>query len=100
MFHSRFEKGGGLVVHNHLIDVDVPGSRLLWINDRGQQLVVEPLHVVLDSLDNAIRGGEGWTPEPGPAPEVERKRARKAKAQVKTKAKAETETADANAVCA
>lgn len=100
VFHSRFEQGGGLVLHNHLIDVDVPGSRLLWINERGQQLVVEPLHVVLDSLDNAVPGGRGWTPEPGPAPEVESRRGRKAKTQVETKAEAETETAGQNAVCA
>ena len=100
VFHSKFEMGGGLVLHNHLIDVDVPGSRLLWISERGQQLVLEPLDVVLDALDNAVPGGNGWTPEPGPAPELERKRKTETEEKVETGAEAETETADAYAGCA
>jgi hypothetical protein len=58
--HSKFELGGGLVLHNHKIDVDVPGSRLLWIGEAGQQLVLETLDVFLDSIDNAVPGGPSW----------------------------------------
>jgi hypothetical protein len=100
VFQSRFDLRGGLVLHNHLIDVDVPGSRLLWISERGQQLVLEPLDVLLDSIDNAAPGGEGWTPDCGLTAEVEIKRGRKTEAEVETEAVAETETADEYAVCA
>jgi hypothetical protein len=65
VFQSRFDFRGGLVLHNHPIDVDVPGSRLLWISERGQQLVLEPLDVLLDSIDRAAPAGKGWTPECG-----------------------------------
>ncbi len=102
VFRSTFEKGGGLVLHNHLIDVDVPGSRLLWISERRQQLVLEPLHVVLDSLDNLVPGGIGWSRETEPAPEVDVNRGRKTEAETETwaESEAETETADEYAVCA
>lgn len=102
VFQSRFDLRGGLVLHNHLIDVEVPGSRLLWISERGQQLVLEPLDVLLDSIDNAAAGGEGWSPDCGLAPQVEVNRGSKAEAEVETgaEAKAETETADEYAVCA
>ena len=56
------KSGGGLVLHNHPIDVRVFGSRLLWICKYGQ-LVLEPLNVLLDSIDNAAPGGKGWQPE-------------------------------------
>jgi hypothetical protein len=65
VFHGQFELGGGLVLHNHPIDVDVPGSRLLWISEAGHQLVLEPLQVLMDSIDNAA-GAEGWIPEAKP----------------------------------
>jgi hypothetical protein len=104
VFHSKFEMGGGLVLHNHPIDDRVSGSRLLWISESRQRLVLEPLHVVLDSLDNVVPGGNGWSPEPGLAPEMERKRETKTKMEVETEAEAEaeteSETADEYAVCA
>lgn len=55
--------GGGLVLHNHPIDVAVPGSRLLWVSERGEQVVLETLNVLLDTIDNGAPGGEGWKPE-------------------------------------
>jgi hypothetical protein len=104
VLHSRFEMGGGLVLHNHPIDDRVSGSRLLWISESRQRLVLEPLHVVLDSLDNAVPGGNGWIPEPGPAPEVEMKWETKTKTEDETAAEAEgeteTETAYEYEVCA
>lgn len=50
------------MLHNHRIDTRVLGSRLLWISKYGQ-LVLEPLNVLLDSIDNAAPGGKGWQPE-------------------------------------
>ncbi len=59
---AHTNSGGGLVLHNHRIDTRVLGSRLLWISKYGQ-LVLEPLNVLLDSIDNAAPGGKGWQPE-------------------------------------
>ena len=56
------KSGGGRVLHNHPIAVRVFGCRLLWIC-RYRQLVLEPLNVLLDSIDNAAPGGKGWQPE-------------------------------------
>lgn len=101
VLHSGFEKRGGLVLHNHRVDADVRGTHLLWISETGQQLALESLDVVLDSLDNAA-GSNGWVPEPGPAPEVAMDRGWKIEAEVETGAEAEieAETADEYAVCA
>lgn len=54
--------GGGLVLHNQPIDVRVVGSRLLWIGKHGG-LVLEPLNVLLDTIDNQVPGGNGWQQE-------------------------------------
>jgi hypothetical protein len=56
------KSGGGLVLHNHPIDVRVLGSRLLWISKYGQ-LVLEPLKVLLDTIDSEVPGHKGWQPE-------------------------------------
>ena len=56
------KSGGGLVLHNHPIDTRVLGSRLLWVGKHGQ-LVLEPLNVLLDTIDNEVPGGKGWQPE-------------------------------------
>jgi hypothetical protein len=64
VFRSKCDRGGGLVLHNQLIDVDIPGSRLFWVNAAGQQLVIETWEVFLDTLDKAAPGGNGWLPEP------------------------------------
>jgi len=56
------QSGGGLVLHNHPIDTRVLGSRLLWVGKHGQ-LVLEPLKVLLDTIDSEAPGGKGWQPE-------------------------------------
>jgi len=56
---------GGLVLHNHVIDTRVDGTRLLWTS-QNRQLVVETLGVVLDTLDSEVAGGKGWQPEIAP----------------------------------
>lgn len=55
--------GGGMVLHNQPINVDVPGSRFFFVSKRGQQLVMETLDVVLDTIDANAPGGAGWQPE-------------------------------------
>ena len=40
----------GLVVHNRVIDITVPSTRVLWNDDEGRQLVVEPMSTLLDSI--------------------------------------------------
>ncbi len=55
--------GGGLVLHNHPIDTDISGMRMLWISPQGEQLVLEPLDTVLDTIDKNCPGGNGWQPE-------------------------------------
>lgn len=55
--------GGGMVLHNQPINVDVPGSRFFYVSKRGRQLVMETLDVVLDTIDANAPGGEGWQPE-------------------------------------
>ena len=68
LYHRRvFERGGGCVLHNHPINVDFDGFRMFWVNKRGQQVVMETLDVLLDSLDDAAPGGDGWVPEPNPS---------------------------------
>jgi hypothetical protein len=65
IFRSNFSSLPTIVVHNHPVDVAVPGTRLLWINNAGRQLAVERLEVFLDTVDKAA-GGEGWQAEPSP----------------------------------
>jgi hypothetical protein len=55
--------GGGLVIHNQPINTDIPGMRMLWVSPEGQQLVIEPLDTVLNTIDNNCPGGNGWQPE-------------------------------------
>ncbi len=55
--------GGGLVLHNQPIDTDIPGMRMLWISPQGEQLVLEPLDTVLDTIDKNCPGGNGWQPK-------------------------------------
>lgn len=90
--------GGGLVLHNHPIDVAVPGSRLLWVSDRGEQVVLETLNVLLDTIDNGEPGGEGWKPELVGQEEADL-RADSAP-EVEVEAEPESETADAFSLCA
>ena len=59
---AHTNSGGGLVLHNHPIDVRVLGSRRLWIGEHGQ-LVLEPLNVLLDTIDSEVPGHKGWQPE-------------------------------------
>lgn len=54
----------GLVLHNHRIDTRVHGSRLLWVSEHGQ-LALEPLEVLLDTIDSSVQGAAGWQPELG-----------------------------------
>jgi len=54
--------GGGLVVHNQQIDLRVAGSQLLLTNRFGGSLVVEPLNVLLDTIENEIPGCRNWQP--------------------------------------
>ncbi len=37
--------------------------RMLWISPQGEQLVLEPLDTVLDTIDKNCPGGNGWQPE-------------------------------------
>jgi hypothetical protein len=55
--------GGGMVLHNQPINVDVPGTRLFYVSKQGRQLVMETLDVVLDTIDANAPGGGGWLPE-------------------------------------
>lgn len=52
----------GLVLHNHRIDTRVHGSRLLWVSEHGQ-LALEPLEVLLDTIDSSVPGCKGWQPD-------------------------------------
>jgi hypothetical protein len=90
--------GGGLVLHNHPIDVAVPGTRLFWVSERGEQVVLETLNVLLDTIDNEAPGGEGWKPELVGQEEADQ-RAELAP-DVEGEAETETETADEYAACA
>ena len=59
---DRNGDGGNLVIHNYTINVDVPGTRIFWVPQKGRQLVVEQLDVLLESIDRGWRGGLGWQP--------------------------------------
>jgi hypothetical protein len=67
IYHRTFERGGGYVLHNHPINVDLDGFRMYWVSEAGQQVVMETLDVLLDSIDAAALGGEGWVAEPSSA---------------------------------
>lgn len=53
---------GNLVIHDYTINVDVPGTRIFWVPENGRQLVVEPLDVLLESIDRDWPVGRGWQP--------------------------------------
>lgn len=59
---DRNGDGGNLVIHDYTIKVDVPGTRIFWVPKEGRQLVVEPLDVLLESIDRDWPCGLGWQP--------------------------------------
>lgn len=64
-FWPHLRKCGGLVLHNRPINTQVPGTRLLWVSKAGEQLVLEPLNVLLDTLD-LINWERPWEDEDAP----------------------------------
>lgn len=58
------ERGGslGLVLHNRHIVQEVPGVRIWWISKGKAQLVIEPLSVLLNSIDKDSSGRK-WHPD-------------------------------------
>lgn len=52
----------GLVLHNMVVNTEVPGVRLVWTSSEGGVLTLEPLPVFLNSLDSRVDKGS-WLNE-------------------------------------
>lgn len=96
--------GGGLVLHNHRVDVAVSGTRLLWVSDRGQQVVVETLNVLLDTIESDGANGDNWVPELEGQQETDLEMGLPTEvdpdAQLEAESESESDTADEYATCA
>jgi hypothetical protein len=61
VFHWPFLRGG-LVIHDQEPDLNVPGVRVFWTCEHNRTFTIEPLTLLLLTIDRLSSGGR-WSPD-------------------------------------